>query len=286
MANLEELILSGVAARAISRSSPRRWPASSASRRRSTPTSAAPCASLADQGRIEIGKNHTVRPARRTAPSPAPIAAPAPATGYVRPHSDRRPGRGPRSASPSRIRSTPPPATWFSSASPRKPNRPGVRRPARSSASWNGRRATSSAPTSSATAGLRPRGRHRLRPQHLRRRSRREGRRPDDKVVFEMVRFPSPEEHGEGVITEVLGPRGQPGVDTLSVIRAFNLPDEFPEDAQAEAREAAAGLPRRRPRRPRGFHRRPRRHHRPGRRPRLRRRRVRDARRGRPATGS
>ncbi len=68
------------------------------------------------------------------------------------------------------------------------------------------------------------------------------GAKPDDKVVFEMVRFPSPEDRGEGVLTEVLGPRGQPGVDTLSVIRAYNLPDEFPEDALEEAREAAAAF--------------------------------------------
>jgi ribonuclease R len=68
------------------------------------------------------------------------------------------------------------------------------------------------------------------------------GARPDDKVVFEMVRFPSPEDHGEGVLTEVLGPRGTPGVDTLSVIRAYNLPDTFPDDALEEAREVAAAF--------------------------------------------
>jgi ribonuclease R len=68
------------------------------------------------------------------------------------------------------------------------------------------------------------------------------GARPDDKVVFEMVRFPTAEDRGEGVIVEVLGPRGEPGVDTLSVIRAFNLPDEFPADAREEAREAAAAF--------------------------------------------
>ncbi len=62
------------------------------------------------------------------------------------------------------------------------------------------------------------------------------GAKNNDKVVFEMVCFPSAEDRGEGVITEILGPRGQPGVDTLSVIRAFNLPDEFPEDAKEEAR--------------------------------------------------
>jgi ribonuclease R len=68
------------------------------------------------------------------------------------------------------------------------------------------------------------------------------GVRPDDKVVFEMLRFPTPEDRGEGVITEVLGPRGKPGVDTLSIIRAYNLPDEFPEDARQEARDAAAAF--------------------------------------------
>jgi ribonuclease R len=62
---------------------------------------------------------------------------------------------------------------------------------------------------------------------------------PDDKVVFEMVRFPSQVHDGEGVITEVLGPRGKPGVDTLSIIREFNLPDEFADDALEEAREQA-----------------------------------------------
>jgi ribonuclease R len=68
------------------------------------------------------------------------------------------------------------------------------------------------------------------------------GARSEDKVVFEMLRFPTLEDRGEGIIVEVLGPRGKPGVDTLSVIRAFGLPDEFPEDVLAEAREAAASF--------------------------------------------
>ena len=52
---------------------------------------------------------------------------------------------------------------------------------------------------------------------------------------------PSPDDRGEGVITEVLGPHGKPGVDTLSIIRAFGLPDAFPE-----ARWTRRGRPRRR----------------------------------------
>ncbi|HZZ27315.1 MAG TPA: ribonuclease R [Pirellulales bacterium] len=62
---------------------------------------------------------------------------------------------------------------------------------------------------------------------------------PDDKVVFEMVRFPSHFQDGEGVITEVLGAKGAPGVDTLSIIREFNLPGDFPEAALDAARQQA-----------------------------------------------
>jgi ribonuclease R len=65
------------------------------------------------------------------------------------------------------------------------------------------------------------------------------GAKPNDKVVFEMVRFPTVESRGEGVLTEVLGPHGQPGVDTLSIIRSYGLPDAFPDDALQEARLAA-----------------------------------------------
>jgi ribonuclease R len=68
------------------------------------------------------------------------------------------------------------------------------------------------------------------------------GARPDDKVVFEMLRFPTIDDRGEGVITEVLGARGAPGVDTLSVVRAFELPDKFPDDVLEEARAAAAAF--------------------------------------------
>src|SRR5947199_126828 len=45
---------------------------------------------------------------------------------------------------------------------------------------------------------------------------------------------------GEGVITEVLGPHGKPGVDTRSIIKGFGLPEAFPAEALAEARDAAA----------------------------------------------
>ncbi|TWT77478.1 Ribonuclease R [Posidoniimonas polymericola] len=65
------------------------------------------------------------------------------------------------------------------------------------------------------------------------------GAQPDDKVVLEMVRFPSQLREGEGVITQVLGARGAPGVDTLSVIHEFGLPGDFSEEVQAESRRQA-----------------------------------------------
>ena len=71
--------------------------------------------------------------------------------------------------------------------------------------------------------------------------------RVDDKVVIEMVNFPSPHEDGEGVIVEVLGDRGKPGVDTLTVIREFGLPEEFSEgvleDARAQAEKFDESIP-------------------------------------------
>ena len=65
------------------------------------------------------------------------------------------------------------------------------------------------------------------------------GAQPGDKVVFEMVRFPSHQRGGEGVLTKVLGPRGESGVDTLSIIHEFGLADDFPEEVHEEARQAA-----------------------------------------------
>ncbi len=61
----------------------------------------------------------------------------------------------------------------------------------------------------------------------------------DDKVVVEMVRFPSHTHDGEAVIVEVLGARGAPGVDTLSIIHEFNLPGDFEEDVLEDSRHQA-----------------------------------------------
>lgn len=65
------------------------------------------------------------------------------------------------------------------------------------------------------------------------------GAQPGDKVVIEMVRFPTHVHEGEAVIVEVLGARGQPGVDTLSIIHEFGLPTDFPDDVLDDARAQA-----------------------------------------------
>ncbi len=65
------------------------------------------------------------------------------------------------------------------------------------------------------------------------------GAKPHDKVVLDLLKFPTADARGEGVVTEVLGPLSQPGVDTLSVIKAFGLPEAFPDAALDEARAAA-----------------------------------------------
>ena len=65
------------------------------------------------------------------------------------------------------------------------------------------------------------------------------GVRPQDKVQIEMLRFPTGDGRGEGVITEVFGPLSKPGVDLLTVIRAFGIPDEFPPEVLNEARAQA-----------------------------------------------
>ena len=62
------------------------------------------------------------------------------------------------------------------------------------------------------------------------------GARPEDKVVIEMLRFPAHRQAGEGVLTKVLGARGEPGVDTQLVIHEYGLPHEYPEEALEEAR--------------------------------------------------
>src|SRR5205814_6331082 len=62
--------------------------------------------------------------------------------------------------------------------------------------------------------------------------------RPGTKVVVELTTFPDGGERPQGVITEVLGEAGEKDVDLRSVIVQYNLPGDFPDRVQDEARRA------------------------------------------------
>lgn len=55
------------------------------------------------------------------------------------------------------------------------------------------------------------------------------------KVVAEITKWPEGRHSAEGSVVEVLGRAGEPGVDVLSVMRQYDLVQEFPDDVQAEA---------------------------------------------------
>ncbi|MCK4658940.1 MAG: ribonuclease R, partial [Phycisphaerae bacterium] len=61
-----------------------------------------------------------------------------------------------------------------------------------------------------------------------------------DQVVVEITEYPSHNRDARGVILEVLGQRGAPGVDLLSIIRRHGFTTEFPEEVVAEARRVTA----------------------------------------------
>jgi ribonuclease R len=49
-----------------------------------------------------------------------------------------------------------------------------------------------------------------------------------DVVVVEITKWPEKGRNPEGLITEILGKKGDKGVDILTVVKKFNLPEEFP----------------------------------------------------------
>lgn len=55
------------------------------------------------------------------------------------------------------------------------------------------------------------------------------------KVVVKLNRFAEGRMNAEGEIIEVLGDKGDPGVDIVSIIRKFNLPEAFPEEVLQES---------------------------------------------------
>lgn len=63
------------------------------------------------------------------------------------------------------------------------------------------------------------------------------------KVVVEIEKWPDKRRNPEGRIKEILGSRETPGVDILSVIRKYNLPETFPENVENYANGIEEEIP-------------------------------------------
>ncbi|UCG60752.1 MAG: ribonuclease R [Candidatus Zixiibacteriota bacterium] len=63
-----------------------------------------------------------------------------------------------------------------------------------------------------------------------------------EKVVVVLTHWDDPHLNPEGKITERIGFPGKPGVDMLTVIKSYDLPEEFPDDVLSQAEIASAKL--------------------------------------------
>ena len=66
---------------------------------------------------------------------------------------------------------------------------------------------------------------------------------PGDKIVAKLDSWPSRHVNPEGHVVERLGQTGAPGVDILSIIRKYHLPEEFPGEVVREAQAIAPEVP-------------------------------------------
>jgi len=58
---------------------------------------------------------------------------------------------------------------------------------------------------------------------------------PGQKVVAEIVKWPEKRRNAEGRIIEIIGDPDKPGTDILSIMKAYNLTEEFPEEVIKQA---------------------------------------------------
>jgi ribonuclease R len=56
------------------------------------------------------------------------------------------------------------------------------------------------------------------------------GAKDGDKVVIQVTRWPEKRRSPEGKVVEVIGRKGEPGVDVVSIVRKYQLPEHFPEN--------------------------------------------------------
>lgn len=63
------------------------------------------------------------------------------------------------------------------------------------------------------------------------------------KVVVKILNYGDEKHSPEGIITEILGHVNDPGVDILSIVRAYNLPEAFPKEVLHAAETASNAVP-------------------------------------------
>ncbi len=59
------------------------------------------------------------------------------------------------------------------------------------------------------------------------------GAREGMKVVAEILEWPEKRRNPEAVVIEILGKKGEPGIDIVSIIRKHDLPEDFPEEVKS-----------------------------------------------------
>ncbi|EGD49759.1 ribonuclease R [Ruminiclostridium papyrosolvens DSM 2782] len=62
-----------------------------------------------------------------------------------------------------------------------------------------------------------------------------QGAKKGQKVVVEILKYPEARRNAEGRIIEIIGDRNETGVDILSIIKSYNLEEDFPEDVLNQA---------------------------------------------------
>ena len=61
------------------------------------------------------------------------------------------------------------------------------------------------------------------------------GAKKGQKVVVEILKYPEARRNAEGRVIEIIGDRSETGVDILSIIKSYNLEEDFPEDVLNQA---------------------------------------------------
>jgi ribonuclease R len=63
------------------------------------------------------------------------------------------------------------------------------------------------------------------------------GAKPGQKVVAEIVKWPDGRRNAEGRIVEIIGDSQQPGIDILSIMKAYDLSESFPDDVMEQTED-------------------------------------------------